>query len=189
MLLRRRDEKFAMNFPAVLLTVLVLLSPMHSQAQRNAQNEPANFVQWRDGLASSGQPDRSWLALAKERKYAMIVNLAPPQSDGSIGTEAAIVGKQGLVYVNIPVDFDKPTLRDFEFFSAVMKGAAGKNVLVHCQVNLRGSSFVYLYRAIHEGVAARDAAAKLAAVWVPNPVWRKFIEETMAHYGKKAEID
>jgi protein tyrosine phosphatase (PTP) superfamily phosphohydrolase (DUF442 family) len=185
----RRIVKPVAGIPAVLLTVLALLSPMHSHAQRDAQNEPANFVQWRDGLASSGQPDQSWLALAKQKKYVMIVNLAPPQSDGSIETEGAIAGKQGLVYVNIPVDFNKPVLRDFEFFSAVMKGAAGKNVLVHCQVNLRGSSFVYLYRAIHEGVPARDAAAKLAGVWVPNAVWRQFIEETMAHYGKKAEID
>lgn len=151
--------------------------------------EPANFVQWRDGLASSGQPDRAWLATVKAKGYGMVVNLAPPQSEGSIETEAAIVGRQGVAYVNIPVDFNRPTLRDFELFSAVLKGATEKNVLVHCQVNMRGSSFVYLYRAIHEGVPGRDVAAKLAGVWVPNTVWRKFIEDTMAHYGKKAEID
>jgi protein tyrosine phosphatase (PTP) superfamily phosphohydrolase (DUF442 family) len=189
MALHRRDEKFAMIVPAVMLLVSALLPPAHSHAKGGAQNEPANFVRWRDGLASSAQPDRSWLALAKQKKYAMVVNLAPPQSEGSIETEAAIVGRQGLVYVNIPVDFDQPALRDFEFFSAVIKGAAGKNVLVHCQANFRGSSFVYLFRAIHEGVPARDAAAKLAGVWVPNPAWRKFIEDTMAHHEKKAEID
>jgi hypothetical protein len=80
-------------------------------------------------------------------------------------------------------------LRDFELFSAVLKGAAGKNVLVHCQANLRGASFTYLYRAIHEGAAASDVSAKLAGVWVPNAAWRKFIEDTMARHGKKADLD
>jgi len=177
------------GLPTVLAAALAFILPVNSQAQEKAKNAPANFVQWRDGLASAGQPDRAWLALAKQKKFDLIVNLAPPQSEGSIEAEAAIVGRQGVAYVNIPVDFNRPALRDFEFFSAVIKGAAGKNVLVHCQVNLRGSSFVYLYRAIHEGVPAREVAAKLAGVWVPNAVWRKFIEDTMAHYGKKADLD
>jgi hypothetical protein len=77
-------------------------------------------------------------------------------------------------------------------FRTVQRGAeraGGKKLLVHCQANLRGAPFTYLYRAIHEGATASDVSAKLAGVWVPNAAWRKFIEDTMSHYGKKAELD
>jgi hypothetical protein len=97
---------------------------------------PENFVQWREGLASSAQPKAV----------------------------------------------------EFRFFSAVMKASAGRDVLVHCQVNLRGSSFVFLYRVIHENAPVSEAVAQLTGVWQPDAVWRRFIEETLAAHGKKAEI-
>jgi protein tyrosine phosphatase (PTP) superfamily phosphohydrolase (DUF442 family) len=117
----------------------------------NAAERPENFVQWREGLASSAQPKAEWLATAGEEKYEVLVNLAPPQSHGSLMNEGGIVGSKGVKYVNIPVDFGRPTAEDFRFFSEVMKASAGRNVFVHCQANFRASSFVFLYRVIHEG--------------------------------------
>jgi uncharacterized protein (TIGR01244 family) len=146
-----------------------------------------NPVPWREGLTSSGQPDRDALSRLAEQQVGMVINLAPPQSDGSIADEGALVARQGVAYVNIPVDFRKPTQADFELFSAVMRAAADRKVLVHCQVNLRGSAFVFLYRVIHEGVSADNAADSLLGVWTPNPVWRQFIRETLDRHGKSAE--
>ncbi len=62
------------------------------------------------------------------------------------------------------------------------------NVLVHCQVNMRASTFVFLYRVIHEDAPVQEAAAKLTGVWIPDGVWKRFIEDTLAAYGKKADI-
>jgi protein tyrosine phosphatase (PTP) superfamily phosphohydrolase (DUF442 family) len=157
-------------------------------AQNRSQDVPANFVAWREGLASSAQPNKAYLERAKELKYEIVINLAPPQSEGSIATEAAIVGARGVRYVNIPVDFEKPTAEDFRFFSDVMKASAGQSVLVHCQANLRGSSFVFLYRVIHEGAPAPATVGKLTGIWMPNAVWKKFIDDTLAAHGKKVEI-
>jgi protein tyrosine phosphatase (PTP) superfamily phosphohydrolase (DUF442 family) len=151
-------------------------------------DEPGNFVAWREGLSSAAQPSAKWLAQVKERRYDVVINLAPPQSHGSLPNEGGIVGSKGVVYVNIPVDFGAPTAEDFRLFSEVVKASAGRNVLVHCQVNLRGSAFVFLYRVIHENAPAGEALAKLAGVWQPDRVWRKFIDDTVAAHGKKAEI-
>jgi protein tyrosine phosphatase (PTP) superfamily phosphohydrolase (DUF442 family) len=153
-----------------------------------AGDGPDNFVAWREGLSSSAQPDAKWLAQVKERKYDLVINLAPPQSMGSIANEGGIVGAKGVVYVNIPVDFGAPTAEDFRVFTAIMKASAGKNVYVHCQANLRGSSFVFLYRVIHEDAPVNEAIAKLTGVWQPDRAWRKFIDETLAAHGRKAEI-
>jgi protein tyrosine phosphatase (PTP) superfamily phosphohydrolase (DUF442 family) len=154
----------------------------------HAADRPENFVQWRDGLASSAQPKAEWLAGAGEQKYEVLVNLAPPQSHGSLANEGGIVGAKGVKYVNIPVDFSRPTAEDFRFFSEVMKASAGRNVFVHCQANFRASSFVFLYRVVHENAPVQETWAKLQSAWVPDRVWRRFVEETLKAHGKSAEL-
>lgn len=166
-----------------LCLAVVLASWAASAAER-----PDNFVQWRDGLASSAQPTAAWLGEVKQRRYDVLINLAPPQSHGSLGNEGGIVAAKGVMYVNIPVDFMRPDAEDFRFFSEVMKASAGRSVFVHCQANFRGSSFVFLYRVIHEGAPVAETWAKLQGVWVPEPQWKRFIEETLKAHGKAAEL-
>jgi protein tyrosine phosphatase (PTP) superfamily phosphohydrolase (DUF442 family) len=168
-------------------TILRAVLAMGAMAA-HAADRPDNFVQWREGLASGAQPNADWLATVGEQKYELVINLAPPQSHGSIANEGAVVGAKGVKYVNIPVDFARPSAEDFRFFSEVMKAAAGRNVFVHCQVNFRGSSFVFLYRVIHEGAPAQDAWARVQSVWVPDRAWRRFIEDTLKAHGKSAEL-
>lgn len=153
-----------------------------------AQSQPANFVAWRDGLHSSAQPSSDWLARVRDKGYELVINLAPPQSHGSLRDEGGIVGSQGVTYVNIPVDFGRPTAGDFRLFTQIMKAAQGRKVYVHCQVNMRGSAFVFLYRVIHEGAPAGETAIKMNGVWAPDRVWKKFIEDTLAASGRKAEV-
>jgi protein tyrosine phosphatase (PTP) superfamily phosphohydrolase (DUF442 family) len=166
---------------AVVFVLLAAAFPAAAQS-------PANFVSWRPGLASSAQPSADWLAKVKENKYDLVVNLAPPQSHGSFPHEGGVVGAKGVAYVNIPVDFSAPTAEDFRFFSEVLKANRERSVLVHCQVNMRGTAFTFLYRVIHEDADTREALAKLQSVWNPNPVWKQFIEETLKSNGKSVEI-
>jgi protein tyrosine phosphatase (PTP) superfamily phosphohydrolase (DUF442 family) len=167
-----------------LLVAGVLLAPILTAGA----SEPGNLVTWRPGLVSAAQPSAAWLEKVKEAKYDVVINLAPPQSHGSLANEGAIVGTRGIIYVNIPVDFRKPTAEDFRLFSDVVRASTGRNVFVHCQVNMRGSAFTFLYRVIHEAAEPREALAKLTGVWSPDAVWKRFIEETLAAHGKPMEI-
>lgn len=153
-----------------------------------AQSQPANFVTWRDGLHSSAQPSAEWLAQVRDKGYDIVVNLAPPQSHGSLRDEGGIVGAKGVAYVNIPVDFARPTAEDFRLFSEVMKATKDRKVYVHCQVNMRGSAFVFLYRVIHEGAPVGETAIKMNRIWAPDRVWKKFIEDTLAASGRGNEV-
>jgi protein tyrosine phosphatase (PTP) superfamily phosphohydrolase (DUF442 family) len=162
---------------------LALALPVAAKAQA-LQNQ----VVWREGFVSSAQPGKAFLEDIKKQGFDMVINLAPPQSMGSIETEGGIVGSHGVLYVNIPVAFGKPTLADFKFFSSVMKAGEGKKILVHCQANLRGSSFSFLYRVTQEGAPVDETLSKLTGIWNPDPVWKKFVEDTLAVYGKKADI-
>jgi hypothetical protein len=83
---------------AGLLATLLLIA----QAVQ-AQSRPDNFVQWRNGLASSAQPTRDWLGKARSKGFDVVVNLAPPQVHGSLPDEGSVLGTAGIDYVNIPV--------------------------------------------------------------------------------------
>lgn len=153
-----------------------------------ATDDPANFVSWRDGLSSSAQPNVAFLKRVKSLGYDMVINLAPPEYEEAVQNEGAILAAQGVTYVNIPVQFGNPTPDDFRVFTDVLKSVAKKRVLVHCQINLRGSSFTYLYRVLTESASEDAERRKLTGVWMPNPTWKRFIESTLAASGKKVEL-
>ena len=153
-----------------------------------AAGDPANLVQWRAGLTSSAQPSAEYLKKAKKLGYEVVINLAPPEYKEAVEKEGAILAAQGITYLNIPVDFNNPTPENFNLFTTVMKTMERRKVLVHCQVNLRGSSFTFLYRVISEGAEMDEARAKLNSVWVPNAKWKPFIETELLAHGKKSDI-
>jgi hypothetical protein len=61
-----------------------------------------------------------------------------------------------------------------------MQAESSRRVFVHCAVNKRASTFVFLYRVLRLGVAREVAERDLLAVWQPDEVWSKFIEERLA---------
>jgi hypothetical protein len=86
---------------------------------------------------------------------------------------------QGLTFINIPIRFDNPTEADFETFASVLSDLGSRKVLVHCQINLRASAFVFLYRAIvlkDDPSLAYEAVSK---VWLPEGPWRRLIESQL----------
>jgi len=157
-------------------------------ASVTAADRPGNFVSWRTGLASASQPSAAWLGDLQRSQYDIVINLAPPGVHGSIAAEPDIVRSRGVEYVNIPVIFSNLTAEGFRRFSELVAANKERSVFVHCQVNMRGTAFTFLYRVIHEGADAREAMAKLTSIWAPDPVWKRFIEETLAANGKKVEI-
>src|SRR5687767_1253377 len=105
-----------------------------------------NVVEISPRLVTSGQPTAENLANLKTMGFEAVIYLAPPTVQDAVRDEPLIVTRQGLTYVNIPIRFDHPTEADFETFAGVLTGLGSRKVLVHCQINLRASSLVFLYR-------------------------------------------
>ena len=51
----------------------------------------------------------------------------------------------------------------------------GKKVLVHCQVNMRASSMVFLHRVIVGRESPEEAYKSVIAVWAPHDAWKDLI--------------
>jgi len=181
MTLKRRWLIGALAGVVVLGASAYCLGPLWLRTSDDAP--PRNFVAVSERLASSGQPSAAQLAALRAKGYTLVINLAPPQSYGSLPEEGGLVGREGIAYVNIPVDFERPSAGDFELFRRVVSARAQDKVLVHCQLNYRASSFVFLYRAIYEHVAPLEAAEAMLQIWRPNDAWKEFINGRLREHG------
>lgn len=130
-------------------------------------------------LVTSGQPSANGLANLKALGFEAVIYLAPPTVSDAVRDEQLIVTRQGLTFINIPIKFENPTEADFETFSSILQGLGDRKTLVHCQVNLRASSMVFLYRAIVLKEDPRVAYEAVAGVWVPEGPWRRLIESLL----------
>ncbi len=89
---------------------------------------------------------------------------------------------QGVQYLNIPIPFGSPTAQDFAAVSAALTRYKGKKVLVHCQVNMRASTMVFLHRVVVDKVPPDTAYESVAAVWSPQGPWRRLISDVLQQH-------
>lgn len=153
-----------------------------AQAQPTGLRAP-NVVEATPRLVTAGQPSADALAKLKAQGFGAVVYLAPPTVSDAVRDEPLIVARQGLAFVNLPIDFEHPTEADFEALSAVLKAFADRKVLVHCQINLRASSLVFLHRTITLKEDPRVAYDAVTAVWSPHGPWRTLIEAQLRKHA------
>ena len=146
-----------------------------------------NFVRISDRLSTSGQITNEEIVAAKDAGFEVVVNLAPARRERN-HEEGFRVTESGMTYVQIPVDWREPALRDLELFFDVMDANRDRKVYVHCFANMRVSVFVYLYRTIREGVPEAEAWEEVLKVWDPGAdpetaQWPRFIERAQREYS------
>lgn len=142
-----------------------------------------NYRYISEKLATGGQPKAEEFKLIREAGYQTTIDLAPPNSPNAITNEREIVTNLGMVYVNIPVIWDRPTMEDFSSFCRAME-TFKEPIFVHCAMNMRVSAFVYLYRYLILDISEAEAYSSLTSIWQPNPTWQKFIESAIATKNK-----
>jgi SAM-dependent methyltransferase len=147
--------------------------------------EVLNFQAVSDTLGTAGQPTADQFASIRIAGYEVVVNLAMPDSTNALQNEAELVAEQGMDYVHIPVIFESPQISDLERFFEAMAGHRCRRVFVHCALNWRVSVFVLLYRVVCLGVTYTKAEELLERIWSPDKVWTAFIDESLAHFGRR----
>src|SRR5262245_9022223 len=131
-----------------------------------------NFRRINEGLTTSGRVNVAQLGELRREGYDAVINLLP-DSESDVADEARIVREQGMDYVYIPVDFQRPTRADLDAFVEAMDARRGGKIHVHCAANYRVSAFYSIY-ALRRGLCTRDEANELVhSVWNPAdfPAW------------------
>jgi protein tyrosine phosphatase (PTP) superfamily phosphohydrolase (DUF442 family) len=140
--------------------------------------DPETIYNWRrldDRVTTSGQPTEQQLVEIRALGVRHIINLGLHSHEKALPDEAASVGRLGMAYIHIPVDFQNPTEEDFAQFCSAMEQLKQVPVHVHCIANYRVSAFFYRYRRDVLGLDESRARADMEEVWHPEGVWATFI--------------
>ena len=160
------------NFLYLFSFFIMFTYQVSAQKEKKVIINGVNFVKVSDRIDTSGQPPKVLLEHFADKNYDLVINLAPPLSKGSVLEEGSLIAQSGTKYVNIPVDWKN-------FFSSVLNAKGPNKVLVHCQINMRGSLFTFLYRVIHEKIDPALAQEKMTLVWTPTDSWQKFAQSIL----------
>jgi protein tyrosine phosphatase (PTP) superfamily phosphohydrolase (DUF442 family) len=145
--------------------------------------EICNYLSVSDTIGTAGQPTPQQFSAIKKAGYEVVINLAMPDSTNALPNERQLVTEQDMDYIHIPVVWEDPKLADLEQFFAAVNQHHNRKTFVHCALNWRVSSFILLYRVIHQNVALEVAQEMQSQIWEPDAVWQSFIERALAHHG------
>jgi uncharacterized protein (TIGR01244 family) len=163
------------------MLTLVLVFQIAATSADDALSQIHNYVRISDDLATSGQMTYEQIGDIAGAGFEVVINLAPAREERN-GREGFLVAERGMTYVNIPVDWQRPTLRDLDMFFAVMDANRDRKVFVHCFANMRASAFTYLYRTMVLKEGDDEARPAMQAIWDPasQEQWQEFIEAARA---------
>lgn len=137
--------------------------------------EVLNWRRLNSRITLSGQPTEAQLAKIKDLGVTRIINLGPQTNKGALPDEAGAVADLDMVYVYIPVDFENPTVDDFDKFCQAIERADGETIHVHCIYNARVTAFFYRYAKMGKGGIESRAFAMMDGIWRPGGVWATFV--------------
>lgn len=160
---------------------VALLFAAHAAA--SGAVEAPNVVAISPHLVTSGQPNVRSLSSLREEGFTAVIYLVPPNAIDAVPREAEFLREQGIEFVQVPIQWDRPTDADFDAFASAMKRLGDGKVLVHCQINLRASTMTFLYRVVVQGEPPDKAYESVAAVWSPNAVWKRYAVAQLSRAG------
>lgn len=149
-----------------------------------APNEVAIDANW----VTSGQPSRAGLQRLKALGFDRLLYLAPSTVGDAIADEPQLVRAQGLRFDHVPIPWEGPALQHVDAVFAVLAQwpASGKG-LVHCQVNMRASTLVFLHRVLVRKQDPELAWTAVSRVWTPDGPWRALIDAALKRGGVRFE--
>ena len=161
-------------------STLAMLGGYAADAQMSEEHSGPvmNYHRVNDRLVTGGHLLDGGTATLKEQGVKVVIDLRDEPPSG----EKERLAKQGIEWINIPVEWNDPRAADFDRFSASMREHQQDHVLVQCAANYRASAMTYLYRVVVENVPEEEAEEDLHAVWNPdeNDTWRDYINDIKA---------
>lgn len=139
-------------------------------------------------LVTSGQPPAEALERLGAEGFEAVVYLAPASVSDAVREEPAILRRQGIEFVAVPIPFGAPTPAHFQAVAEALDRLKARKVLVHCQVNMRASTMVFLYRVLRRAEPPSLAYESVIRVWSPQGPWKEMAEGLLKARGVNFEL-
>lgn len=135
-----------------------------------------NFIKINDNISTAGQPTKKELKLISKNKFDVVINLALHNSNNALKNEDKIVSKNNMIYIHIPISWEKPEIDRLQLFCNTLKALQKENkkVFIHCAKNYRVSIFMYHYKKMI--LKDKNVNLILPKKFKPNKMWKKIIK-------------
>lgn len=143
-----------------------------------------NYVKHSSSMSSSGLPATRQFERIGKSGFGLVIDLVPAGSITGHANERQLVRDAGMAYFSVPVSFMSPKEADYEQFVQIVRQHGGARTLVHCELNMRASVFVFLYRVIELGADPDEAFEDVTQIWQPASHWKAFMRDTLSAHGK-----
>lgn len=160
-------------------TLLAGSSLFQALPVRAAPLAAPNVVEINPLLVTSGQPSSSALRGLSQSAFTAVLYLAPFTVSDAVREEPALLQSQGIEFAHVPIPFDAPTEAHFLKVSEHLLRLRPQRTLVHCQVNLRASSMVFMHRVITLGEPPAAAYEAVSRVWSPQGPWLVLLKQQL----------
>ncbi len=141
-----------------------------------------NYQRIHDRLATSGQPTQEQLTWIADAGFRTVINLALTDASNALPLEDRAVLELGMDYIALPLLFDRPSVTQALRVLQLLQTLQDRPVWLHCAMNMRVSSLMYIYRTRLLGISESEAEQHLKAIWEPNPVWHDMIHQLSAYF-------
>lgn len=139
-----------------------------------------NFIELSEKLGTSGYPEDHEFQYIHDNGYQVVINLVSNEPDDVLrDSEKKIVENFGLFYIHIPVVWESPQFDDFKTFCNALEQHKDKKVFIHCELNMRVSVFMMLYRVLYKGMNQEKAMLDVKKIWNPHNQWEEFIKRAL----------
>jgi protein tyrosine phosphatase (PTP) superfamily phosphohydrolase (DUF442 family) len=142
-----------------------------------------------ENLATSGQPSFDELNIIANAGFQIVINLALTDASNVLFGEDRRVLELGMDYINLPLLFDRPSYSQALCLLDLLKSLQHQKVWLHCALNMRVSSLIYIHRVHHLMMDESDAKALLNQIWTPNAEWSEIIQRLDMHFLGQIQID
>lgn len=176
-----------MSLPSLLAPIRVGVITLLIHSAALAVNAP-NVVLIDAKLVTSGQPSAEALEGLKAEGFDAVIYLAPSSVSDAVKDEPAILSRQGIEFVHVAIPFGAPTEAHFDAVSAALTRLKDKKVLVHCQVNMRASTMVFLHRVVRRKESPSSAYEAVSRVWSPQGPWKELAQGILRRNGIEFDI-
>lgn len=134
-----------------------------------------NFIKINDNISTSGQPSKEEFKLISKHKFDVVINLALHNSNNALKNEDKIVSKNDMIYIHIPISWDKPEIDRLNLFCNTLKvlQEENKKIFIHCAKNYRVSIFMYHYKKMIQ--KGKNTKLVLPKGFKPNKTWKEMI--------------
>jgi protein tyrosine phosphatase (PTP) superfamily phosphohydrolase (DUF442 family) len=132
-------------------------------------------------LTTSGQPTLAQFEWIAQAGYKTVINLALTDASNAVAGEDRRVLELGMDYIHVPLLFAAPSVSQVLQVLDLLASLKTEQVWLHCALNMRVSSLMYLYRTHFLNVPADVAAQYLHQIWTPDEIWSTLIDQTSNH--------